>query len=123
MQHRRIQKPIQYFVGVPIFGLLYYGFALAFFGHMQGLVDSGVRNLPWYYSIPNFFLAFPLLTLMDRYFSVLRPALQLVFDSPDNAALFIVAGLQALFWGVIAVFCFRFVRSRLVTSQPDSDVA
>lgn len=113
MQHERRARFIQYTVGVPIVGVIYYVLSVAFAAHVQGLADSLVRSVPWYYSIPTFFVYFPFFALAGRYFQFLRPIftpLEPIFGSADNAALFIIVGLQAVFWGFIAIFCFRFIR-------------
>jgi len=126
--HRHVGR-IQYIVGILVVGVLYYLLAIAFAGHMQGLADSHVRSVPWYYDIPGFFLVFPFFGLVTSHFQYFRPIFvpfETVFGSADNAALYIIISLQGAFWGFVGVFCFRFLGRLLVrrgcassTYQPD----
>ena len=112
MHQERRAKFIEYVVGVPIVCIIYLVVSMAFMRHMQFLVDSK-RAEPWYYSILGFFVSFPFLypsgffvPQLRRFFDFLEP----VFGSGDNGAMIAIVILDAIFWGFVAVFCFRLIR-------------
>jgi hypothetical protein len=112
MQGHKRTLLIQYAIGTPVVGVIYYILAIAFFSQMQFLADKGVRTVPWYYAIPELFVSFPFLAPSDHCVQFLRPIFAILgplFGDTDAAAIFIIIGLQAVFWGFIVVFCFRFV--------------
>lgn len=91
---------------------VYLVLAIAFVVHVQGLVDSGLYEVPWMYLIPRFLVSYPFLAPANAFSEHLRPLFQPfegIFGSSDNAAIFIIFALQALFWGLILVSVRRLI--------------
>lgn len=105
--------------GLPLFvaqvagaSIVYLVLAIAFVAHMQGLVDSGLYEVPWMYLIPGFLVSYPFLAPANAFSEDLRPLFhpfEGIFGSSDNAAIFIILALQSLFWGLILVSVRRLI--------------
>jgi hypothetical protein len=104
MRTDRKQALLEYGLGIPIAGFFYVVLSLAFVGHGQLLADSGATTVPWYYLFPVIFIELPFLVLLNIS-DWWRP----VFGT-DNAAMFAMIALDAIFWSFLIVFGFRFVR-------------